>query len=193
VRLVAIIVVLLGVGLLPASLHHVDAQTRDISRVRILAVAPFGDDNPLTRPLAEAGARRLSELLRGGRFQVIDAGRAADALRQQGVRAIDLISPTRTVALGSALGADAVLTGRVVQIFQEFHRERESGFSVEGRVVVDLRILEVGTRLILWQEEMACSVPGTAAVAMECLVRQVAARIAALTASAAPGPVAGRD
>lgn len=192
-RRVLVLVVLLGVGLLPAPLRPAGAQTRDFSRVRVLAVAPFGDDNPLTRPLAEAGARRLSELLRGGRFQVIDAGRASDALRQQGVRPIDLISPTRTVALGSALGADAVLTGRVVQIFQEFHRERETGFAVEGRVVVDLRILEVGTRLILWQEEMACSVPGTAAWAMDCLVRQVAARIAMLTASGGPGLVVARD
>jgi hypothetical protein len=190
-RHILVLAMLLGVALLPAPLPPVSAQARDFSGVRILAVAPFGDDNPLTRPLAEAGARRLSELLRGGRVQVIDAGRAADALRQQGVRPVDLISPTRTVALGSALGADAVLTGRVVQIFQEFHRE--SGFYIEGRVVVDLRILEVGTRLILWQEEMGCAVPGTAALAMECLVRQAAARIAALTASTGPSLAARRD
>ena len=164
---VAVVVVL---ALVPAWHHPAAAQSRDLSRVRILAVAPFGDENPLSRPLAESGAARLSTLLRGGRFQIIDAGRTAEQMRQQGVKATDLISPSRTVALGSALGADAVLTGRVVQIFQEFIREQDRGVAVEGRAVVDLRILEVGTRLILWQEEMACSVASVAALAMECLV-----------------------
>jgi len=170
------------VTLVSAWHHPVNAQSRDLSRVRILAVAPFGDENPLSRPLAEAGAARLSALLRGGRFQIIDAGRTAEQLRLQGAKATDLTSPSRTVALGAALGADAVLTGRVVEIFQEFTRERDSGFTVEGRAVVDLRILEVGTRLILWQEEMACSVSAVAAVAMECLVRRVAARVTTLGA-----------
>lgn len=176
----AVVVVL---ALAPAWHHPAAAQSRDLSRVRILAVAPFGDENPLSRPLAESGAARLSTLLRGGRFQIIDAGRTAEQMRQQGVKATDLISPSRTVALGSALGADAVLTGRVVQIFQEFERDMTDGVvsvSFEGRAVVDMRILEVGTRLILWQEEMACSVPATAVIAMECLVRQVATRIIAL-------------
>ncbi len=189
---VSVVVVLLA--LVPMWHHPVAAQSRDLSSVRILAVAPFGDENPLSRPLAESGAARLSALLRGGRFQIIDAGRTAEQLRLQGAKATDLISPSRTVALGAALGADAVLTGRVVEIFQEFTRERDSGFTVEGRAVVDLRILEVGTRLILWQEEMACSVSAVAAVAMECLVRQVAARVSALAAGDRPGPLAaGRD
>ncbi|MGH7416362.1 MAG: hypothetical protein ACREKB_01095 [Candidatus Rokuibacteriota bacterium] len=194
-RLVPVSVVVVVFLALVSGWHHpVAAQSRDLSRVRILAVAPFGDENPLSRPLAESGSARLSALLRGGRFQIIDAGRTAEQLRLQGAKATDLISPSRTVALGAALGADAVLTGRVVQIFQEFTRERESGFTVEGRAVVDLRILEVGTRLILWQEEMACSVSAVAAVAMACLVRQVAARVSALAAGDSPGPLAaGRD
>ena len=159
------------------------AQARDFSRVRVLAVAPFADENPLSRPLAESGAARLSVLLRGGRLQVIDAARTFAQMKSLGVQATDLISPSRTVALGHSLGADAVLTGRVVQILQEVSRERTDGVSVsiEGRVVVDMRILEVETRLILWQEEIACHVPSIAAVAMECLVRQVAARVAALS------------
>jgi hypothetical protein len=148
-------------------------------------VAPFADDNPLSRPLAESGAARLSELLRGGRLEIIDTARVFAQMKSLGVQATELISPSRTVALGASLGADAVLTGRVIHIQQEINRERANSatFSIEGRVVVDMRILEVETRLILWQEEMACYVPSIAAVAMECLVRQVAARIAALGAT----------
>ncbi len=158
----------------------VSAQSRDFSRVRVLAIAPFADDNPLSRPLAEHGAARLSELLKGGRFQIIESARVAGEMTRLSVTPPDLISPTRTVALGTQLGADAVLTGRVVQIFQEFRRERsESSFSVsiEGRVIIDVRVLEVGTRLILLQEEFGCSVSALAAVAMECVVREVAARL----------------
>ncbi len=158
---------------------------RDFSRVRVLAVAPFADENPLSRPLAESGAARLSDLLRGGRLQVIDAARTSVQMKSLGVQATELISPSRTVALGASLGADAVLTGRVIYIQQEINRERANGatFSIESRAVVDMRILEVGTRLILWQEEMACSVPSIASAAMECLVRQVAARVAWLAAA----------
>ncbi|MGH2403988.1 MAG: hypothetical protein ACRDGN_05915 [bacterium] len=158
----------------------VAAQVRDLSRVRILAVAPFADDDPTTRPLAERGAARLSALLQGGRFQVIEAARVAAEMERAGVKAPSLISPTQTVTLGMRLGADAVLTGRVVQIYQERQRERSNGgggFHLESRVVVDVRVLEVSTRLILLQDEFRCTLPFLAAEAMECVVREVAARL----------------
>lgn len=164
-----------------ASVPLASAQTRDLSRVRILAVAPFADYDPTTRPLAERGAVRLSNLLRGGPFQIIEAQRVATEMERAGVRPPDLISPSRTVELGMRLGADAVLTGRVVQIYQELERERSDNgggsFSLESRVAIDVRILEVGTRLILLQEEFRCNVPFLAFEAMECVVRAVAGRL----------------
>lgn len=156
------------------------AQSRDLSRVRVLAVAPFGDEDPTTRPLAEHGAMRLSILLQGGRFQIIEAARVAAEMDRTGVTAPALISPTQTVTLGARLGADAVLTGRIVQIFQERLRERSNGpggFHLESRVTVDVRVLEVSTRLILLQEEFSCTLPLLAVAAMECVVRDVAARV----------------
>ncbi len=158
------------------------AQTRDLSRIRVLAVAPFSDDDPTTRPLADHGAARLSTLLVGGRFQIIEAARVAAEMERAGVTPRSLISPTQTVAIGMRLGADAVLTGRVVQIFQERLRERSDGgggFSLESRVVVDVRVLEVSTRLILLQDEFRCTLPFFADAAMECVVREVAARLRA--------------
>jgi len=83
------------------------AQTRDLSRVRVLAVAPFAHDDPTTRPLRQQGAARLSDLLKGGPFQIIETARVAAEMGQTGVSAADLISPSRTVALGLQLGADA--------------------------------------------------------------------------------------
>ncbi len=157
-------------------------QTRDLSRVRILAVAPFADENPETRFLAEDGAARLSAVLQDGRFQIVPATRVAAEMGRTGVTAADLISPTRAVALGMRLGADAILTGRVVRIFEDRSNDRpdEGGaLTVEGRVAVDVRVLEVGTRLVLLQHEFSCTVPARAAEAMECVVRDVAARLRA--------------
>ncbi|MGH2400598.1 MAG: hypothetical protein ACRDF6_12225, partial [bacterium] len=49
--------------------------------------------------------------------------------------------------------------------------------TVMGRVAVDVRVLEVGTRFILLQDEFRCTVPGLAVEAMECVVREVVARL----------------
>ncbi|MGH2373734.1 MAG: hypothetical protein ACRDIC_09735 [bacterium] len=175
------ILIVLLVAVLAAAAHGpAAAQSRDLSRVRILAVAPFADDDPTTRPLAEHGATRLSALLQGGRFQIIEAVRVAAEMERAGVTPPSLISPTQTVTLGMRLGADAVLTGRVVQIYQERQRERANGpggFYVESRVAIDVRVLEMSTRLILLQEEFRCALPFLAVEAMECVVREVAARL----------------
>lgn len=176
VSAVAVVLALAG-GSPPAG-----AQSSDLSRVRVLAVAPFSNDDPLTRPLAEWGATRLSALLRGGRFRVIESPRVAEEMKRLGIAPTDLISPSRTIAVGQQLGADAVLTGRVVQIFQEGHGgllfPDLSGGEIESRVVIDFRILEVGTRLKLFEDEVACSgIPAVAVVAMECVVRNVASRL----------------
>ncbi len=155
------------------------AQVRDLSRVRTLAVAPFADDDPTTRPLADRGAARLSELLRGGRFQIIDSARVAVEMGRAGMTAPSLVSPTQTILLGMRLGADAVLTGRIVQITQDSATDPadEGGsLSIEGRAAIDVRVLEVGSRLILLQEEFRCTVPALVAEAVECVVRDVAAR-----------------
>ncbi len=175
-----ILMVLLAAALAATVQGPVAAQSRDLSRVRILAVAPFADDDPTTRALAEHGAVRLSALLQGGRFQIIDATRVAAEMDRTGVKAPALISPTQTVNLGTRLGADAVLTGRVVQVFQERQRERADGpggFHLESRVVIDVRVLEVSTRLKLLENEFGCTLPFLAAAAMECVVREVAARL----------------
>lgn len=158
------------------------AQTRDVSGVRVLAIAPFSDENPLNRGIASFGATRLSALLKGGRLQVVDAAQVAAELRRQGLAPTDLISPSKTIAVGIAVGADAVLTGRILEVLQE----PASGMggddfsAVEGRVTVDVRILDVKTRLKLFEGEVNCSVPALVPVAMECVARRTAARVNAL-------------
>jgi hypothetical protein len=154
-------------GAMPAG-----AQTRSLSGVRVLAVAPFADPDPSTRETAARADARLSELLRGGRFQIIDSARVAQEMRRLGLTSSDLISPSRTVELGRSLGADAVLTGRVVQIVRD--KRFAPGPALEARVAIDVRVLEVGTRLKLFEREVQYSdFGGSFAAAVEGFARDV--------------------
>ncbi|MGQ0551421.1 MAG: hypothetical protein ACT4PY_17315 [Armatimonadota bacterium] len=154
-------------GAVPAA-----AQTRSLSGVRVLAVAPFADDNPETRQIAEQGSIRLGEILKRGRFQVIEPARVAEEMKRLGIGPSDLVSPTRAIALGQSLGADAVLTGRVVQIRRD--KGLTPGFGAEARMTVDVRILDVASRLKLFQQEVTCSdFSGSLTGAANCFARDV--------------------
>jgi hypothetical protein len=176
-RRLAIIVAALAVAVAPVA-----AQPRDTSGVRVLAIAPFSDENPLNRRIAAFGAARVSELLQGGRLQIVDAARVAAELQRQGLAPTELISPSKTIAVGIAVGADAVLTGRMLEVLQE----PASGMggddftAIEGRVTVDILILDVRTHLKFFEGEVNCSVPALVAAAMECVARRTAARVNAL-------------
>jgi curli biogenesis system outer membrane secretion channel CsgG len=79
------------------------------------------------------------------------------------------------------VGADAVITGRVVMVQSERDDSgidhRRFGGGVITRVDVDLRVLEVGTRLNLFQDTFSCTVAHWPNYAMECIVQDVASRI----------------
>jgi hypothetical protein len=168
----ALFLIVAGTG--PAS-----AQGRfDPSRVRVLAIAPFADDASLSRPVADYGARRLGELLGGRGYQVIPASRVASEMGRLGIGPRELISPTKTWTIGQALGADAVVTGRVVHFFEERDDAgddggRSFGFAVT-RVDVDIRVLDINSRVNLFQNTFMCTRPWPTYAAMECVVRDVA-------------------
>jgi curli biogenesis system outer membrane secretion channel CsgG len=152
----------------------------DLARVRVIAVAPFADEAAFSREVAAYGARRLSELIARAPFQVIPPARVVEEMRRQGVTARELLSPSRTVALGQALGADAVITGRVTFLMVEREREEpEPSFGhLSARVDVDIRLLDVATRVNLFQETIICQTLAPAILAMECAVRDAARRMA---------------
>jgi hypothetical protein len=82
--------------------------------------------------------------------------------------------------VGQAVGADAVVTGRIV--FVNFERDRDFedlpfGGPPVSRIDVDVRVLEVGTRLKLFEDLFICQVPAQPVYAMECIVRDVASRL----------------
>ncbi len=150
----------------------------DLTKVGVLAVAPFADEVSLSRGVADYGATRLGDLLKRGGVRLVEASRVADEMKRLGMASTDLISPTRTVTVGTQVGADAVLTGRVTFLMQDGRRFDPFGMAAETRVDVDIRILQVGTRLILFQDDFSCTVAySTARAAMECVVRDVASRL----------------
>lgn len=163
------------VGLLSVTVPAV-AQMPSLSGVRVLAVAPFADEHPETRQIAEHGSARLGEILKRGRFRVIEPARVGEEMKRLGIAPSDLVSPTRAIALGASLGADAVLTGRVVQIIRD--RGMSPGFNAEARVTVDLRVLDVASRLKLFQQEVTCSdFTGSLQGAAECFASEAALRL----------------
>jgi hypothetical protein len=176
------IVLAFAVAVLPATQPAWSQPRPDLSRIHILAIAPFADEASLSGPLAEWGAARLSELAAKGPFQIVPASRVTEQMKRLGVTPADLISPTQTVAVGRQAGADAVLTGRITQLFVEGHG-RPTLFPprpldrVDTRVDVDIRVLEVTTRLILFQDGFICDVPSVPVTAMECVLRDVVSRL----------------
>jgi hypothetical protein len=169
---IVVLVLALGVGLVNG------APRPDFSRIHVLAIAPFAGEASLSRQIAEWGSTRLSELAARGRFQIVPAANVAAEMKRLGIAPSDLISPSRTVAVGQAVGADAVLTGRVTLFMQEREPGHIGGASfgqAYTRVDLDVRVLEVATRLNLFQETFICNIPtafGT--MAMDCVVRDVA-------------------
>jgi hypothetical protein len=148
----------------------------DLSKARVLAIAPFADDTYVPPALLSWGPRRLKDLLAGTGYQIVAPEDVAAAMKRLGISPRDLVSLTRTVDVGTAVGADAVLTGRIT------HAQWEAGrfgipFGGIGRVVNDVRVLEVATRLKYLQDEISCQMPGPLQAALDCVVRNIAGRL----------------
>jgi hypothetical protein len=170
----AALLVIVAAGLpAPAS-----AQRRlDLSHVRVMAIAPFADDVSLSRGIADYGAGRLSELVAGRGYQVIPAARVAQEMRRLGIGTRELISPTKTWTIGQALGADVMVTGRVIHFMHDRDDTGDDGRSFGvglTRVDVDIRVLDVHSRVNLFQNTFICQRPWPTYAAMECVVREVA-------------------
>ncbi|MDR7486488.1 MAG: hypothetical protein QN187_14310 [Armatimonadota bacterium] len=174
---------LLSVGL-SVMLHT--AQVRgaatgqlDLSRIRILAIAPFYDE-VYAPDLAALGGVRLSELATRGPIRIVPPADVATEMKRLGIAPAALVSPTSTVAVGRAVGADAVLTGRITLAIRERDRDRDDqslGGGIYSRVDASIRVLEVATRLTLFHETFICTAPASLEVAMDCLARDVVRRL----------------
>jgi hypothetical protein len=174
---------LLVLCLVPAGAGVAGPAQQSLSGIQILAIAPFDDQPSLTRALADYGTSRLFDLMRRGPFQVLDPAQVAAAMNRLRMTRADLVSPSRTIELGRAVGADAILTGRLT-LYQADVRPRfllpdPFGINtIQARVDVDIRILQVDTRLKLFENEFSCTVYNRPArAAMDCLVGDVSRQL----------------
>jgi hypothetical protein len=153
----------------------------DLSKVRVLALAPFEAETYVPRDILDAAPARLGDLIARAPYRVVPAGDVAAAMKRLDIAPRDLIGLTRTVEVGTAVGADAVLTGRITLAQWEGRpRAPEIGavFGVgTSRVDMDVRVLEVATRLKVFERQFSCQTPGPLPAAMDCVIRRIADRL----------------
>jgi len=178
---VLIVLVVLGLGAGQSAASAAAVQRADLSGVRVLAIAPFYDEW-YAPDLVQYGPARLTELLQKGPYRVVPPAVVAEAMARLRITTRDLISPSRTVELGTVVNADAVLTGRITYALREKPGPREDTNRIAdggagSRVDVDIRILDVRTRLKPLEEQFSCQLEGSLRAAMDCVVREAASRL----------------
>jgi hypothetical protein len=156
-------------------------QRIELPGVRVLAVAPF-DDEWYAPDLALYGPARLTQLVSKGPYRTVPPSEVAGAMKRLSMTPRDLISPSRTIELGTALGADAVLTGRITYALREKPGPREDSTNMAdggsgSRVDVDIRILNVKTREKPLEQQFSCHLEGSLQMAMDCVMRDTASRL----------------
>ncbi len=132
-----------------------------LSQARVVAVAPIADEVGFQAVLVRWTAQRLAERMAPLGVRVIPIDQAERALREMGRRPADLINLGVTADLGQRLGADAVITGRLLRADVDARRvpPPAPGEIPEGPptafVTLDFRLLAVDGRRVLLRAEVA--------------------------------------
>src|SRR3989454_7282470 len=130
----------------------------------VVAVAPFTDDVDLRDDLARFAATRLIALLSRKGVQVVPAAQMETALREVGLRSTDLASLASNETLAHQLGADVVITGRIIRADLQhegtFVPEEPPSGPPEAFVTLRLRTMVVATRRISYADVTGRAVGG---------------------------------
>ena len=154
----------MAVGALALSLltvrQPVGAQTVSV----VVAVAPFADEVNLRDDLARWTSARLIALLSKKGVQVIPAAQMVSALREVGLRPSDLVSLASNETLAHQLGADVVITGRIIRADLDhegtFVPEEPPSGPPEAFVTLRLRMMVITTRRISYADVTGHAVGG---------------------------------
>src|SRR3989449_9988712 len=122
----------------------------------VVAVAPFTDEVDLRDDLARFAATRLIALLSRKGVQVVPVAQIETALREVGLRPSDLVSLASNETLARQLGADVVITGRIIRADLDhegtFVPEEPPSGPPEAFVTLRLRLMVVATRRISYAD-----------------------------------------
>ena len=158
------VIAVMAVGALTLSLltvrQPVGAQTVSV----VVAVAPFADEVNLRDDLARWTSARLIALLSKKGVQVIPAAQMVSALREVGLRPSDLVSLASNETLAHQLGADVVITGRIIRADLDhegtFVPEEPPSGPPEAFVTLRLRMMVITTRRISYADVTGHAVGG---------------------------------
>ena len=130
----------------------------------VVAVAPFTDDVDLRDDLARFAATRLIALLSRKGVRVVPVAQMETALREVGLRPLDLVSLASNETLAHQLGADVVITGRIIRADLEhegtFIPDESPSGPPEAFVTLRLRLMVVATRRISYADFTGHAVGG---------------------------------
>ena len=157
------VIALIAVGALTLSLltvrQPVGAQT-----VSVVVAVAFTDEVDLRDDLARFAATRLIALLSRKAVQVVPVAQMESALREVGLRPTDLASLASNEALAHQLGADVVITGRIIRADLDhegtFVPEEPPSGPPEAFVTLRLRMMVIATRRISYADVTGRAVGG---------------------------------
>ena len=122
----------------------------------VVVVAPFADEVNLRDDLARWTSARLIALLSKKGVQVIPAAQMVSALREVGLRPSDLVSLASNETLAHQLGADVVITGRIIRADLDhegtFVPEEPPSGPPEAFVTLRLRMVVIATRRVSYAD-----------------------------------------
>ncbi|MCY3001830.1 MAG: DUF799 family lipoprotein [Planctomycetota bacterium] len=145
IRLVLLCLTLTACATSPAEdavFVHENFDLANYTRVAVLPLENLTGD----RFAAERVRELLSvELAAQGPFDVVEPGEVNRVLRQQGLADAVAIGPAETAALGTALNAQALFVGTVMDF-----EERRTGSVSLPEVALSLRMLDAETGIQVW-------------------------------------------
>jgi len=157
------VIALMAVGALALSLltvrQPVGAQT-----VSVVVAVAFTDEVDLRDDLARFAATRLIALLSRKGVQVVPVAQMETALREVGLRPTDLTTLASNETLAHQLGADVVITGRIIRSDLDhegtFVPEEPPSGPPEAFVTLRLRMMVIATRRISYADVTGRAVGG---------------------------------
>ena len=153
----------MAVGALALSLSTVRQPVGAQTVSAVVAVA-FTDEVDLRDDLARFAATRLIALLSRKGVQVVPVAQMETALREVGLRPSDLVSLASNETLAHQLGADVVITGRIIRADLDhegtFVPEEPPSGPPEAFVTLRLRMMVITTRRISYADVTGHAVGG---------------------------------
>ena len=114
------------------------------STLRRIVLLPFATPEGAPRTFSESFADEMSSHLAGARFAVVDRTTVVRAPTYGEIRGGDLADPAVAARVGEAMGADAVLIGRVIT-----YHDQAASPDLDTSLAISVRIVDVRTREVI--------------------------------------------